>query len=87
MDEQEDLKSLLLKKANGYDVEEVVEEYSDVDGELVLVKKKITHKHIPPDTALLKLLVESKDEENEDLSNYTEEELKQMLKDLVKDEN
>lgn len=87
MDEQEDLKSLLLKKANGYDVEEVVEEYSDVDGELVLVKKKITHKYIPPDTALLKLLVESKDEENEDLSNYTEEELKQMLKDLVKDEN
>ena len=89
MQETEDLKSMILKKANGYDVEEVVEEYSEVNGELVLTKKKVTHKHIPPDSSLLKLLLESKDNKQEtydDLSEYTEEELKALLKKIISEE-
>lgn len=87
MQETDDLKSMLIKKANGYDVEEVVEEYSDVNGELVLTKKKVTHKHIPPDSALLKLLLEHNEEESEDdLSGYTEEELKALLKKIISEE-
>lgn len=86
--QEEDIRDILLKKAKGYEVEEVVEEYSDVDGELVLVKKKVTHKHIPPDAVLLKLLLEnSQQEDEEDLSKYSESELRQMLKNLVEEES
>ena len=86
MDEEEDLKNILMLKAKGYDVEEVVEEYSDKDGELVLTKKKITHKHIPSDSTFLKLLMEEKSQESdEDLSKCTEEELREMLKNIIKE--
>ena len=85
MQEDEDLKCLLLKSANGYDVEEIIEEYTDVNGELVLTKKKVTHKHIPPDSNLLKLLLEinNQKETDDDLSECTEEELKMLLKKII----
>ena len=83
----EDFKSILLKKVNGYDVEEVVEEYVDVDGKMVLTKKKVTHKHIPPDATMLKLLLDNKNEtEYDDLSKYTEDELKAILKKIISEE-
>ena len=87
MDDEQNLKDVLLLKAKGYDVEEVVEEYSDKDGELVLTKKKITHKHIPADSTFLKLLMEEQaiNKDEEDLSKCTEEELREMLKNIVKE--
>jgi hypothetical protein len=78
-----DIRQKLIEKAEGYSVKEIVEEYGDVNGELVLLKKKITHRFIPPDVSLIKLLLEDETNENDDLSKYTEEELKKMLKLLV----
>lgn len=52
------LKSV-LKKAKGYVVKEYVEEYNVVDGDVVLTKKKVSTKDIPPDMAAIKLLLES----------------------------
>lgn len=51
-------KSLLLKKAKGYSEDEVIEEYGLVDGELVLQKRKVATKQIPPDLSAIKILIE-----------------------------
>lgn len=68
------LKSALYKKALGYDVKEVVEEYAcDSEGEVKLSKKKVTVKNVPPDISALKILI---DGEEKDLSEYTDEQLK-----------
>ena len=84
MKSDEDLNSLLMLKAKGYDVEEVVEEYSEKDGELVLTKKKVTHKYIPPDSTLLKMLIENQGQnQDEELEKCTEEELREMLKNIM----
>ncbi len=72
-DLQQDLKDALIKKALGYDVKEVVEEYSsDGDGEVKLSKKKVTTKNVPPDMTALKILL---DENQKDFNQMTDEEL------------
>ena len=68
-----DLENALIKKALGYDATEVVEEYSsDSEGEIRLLKKKITKKNVPPDMTALKFLL---DETEKDLTQMTDEEL------------
>ena len=84
MQDEKELKDLLLQKAKGYDVEEVTEEYSEKDGELVLTKKKVTKKFVPPDATYIKMLLEQEDENAEDeLEKCTEEELREMLKNII----
>lgn len=82
----EDIKTALIKKALGYDAKEVTEEYvSDENGEIVLTKKKVTIKSVPPDVTALKILLDS---ETVPLENMTEEELekeKERLLKLLKD--
>lgn len=58
----EELKKAMLKKAKGYDTKETVEEYQDDGGSLILTKKKVTKKHVPPDTQAVKVLLELDDE-------------------------
>lgn len=60
-DIQKKIKKALAKKAVGYDAKEIVEEYQDDEGTLRLTKKKITKKHIPPDTQAAKIVLESMD--------------------------
>ena len=73
VDLKQDLKDALIKKALGYDVKEVVEEYSsDDDGQVKLNKKKVTTKFVPPDMTALKILL---DENQKDVSQMTDEEL------------
>ena len=68
-----DLENALIKKALGYDATEVVEEYSsDSEGEIRLLKKKITTKNVPPDMSALKFLL---DENQKDLTQMTDDEL------------
>ena len=43
----------LYKRATGYTKDEVVEEYSVTDGEMELVKRKVTKKYYPPDNSAL----------------------------------
>lgn len=61
------------RKAIGYMTTENVEEYSLVDGELCIVKRKVTQKEVPPDIAAVKFLI---DEDADEYSEMSEEELK-----------
>lgn len=79
---ESDLKSALYRKAVGYDSTETVEEYSESDGELVLVKRKVTVKNVPPDVSALKMLLDMN--ETEDLSALSDEELEKERKKLLK---
>ncbi len=81
--EKEAVKKALYKKAVGYDSEETVEEYSDSDGDLVLVKRKVTTKPVPPDIAAIKLVL-GLDGGEEDLSAFSDEELEKRKKKLIK---
>ena len=47
----------LVKKAIGYDTVETVEEFSEADGEIKLLKRKVTTKSVPPDVSAVKLLL------------------------------
>lgn len=65
-----DLEQALIKKALGYDTQEVVEEYvGDEDGEVKLTKKKVTIKNVAPDMTALKLLLEESQKQVADMSD------------------
>ena len=73
---EEKVKSALIKCATGLSTSEVVEEFSIEDGELKLVKKKVTKREIPPDIKAVKLLLEEHGE-------ATDEELEQERQRLL----
>ncbi len=75
----EELKDALLKRALGYDSDEIVEEYGFSDGEAVLVKRKVTKKQVPPDIQAAKILLE----DTPMLSSLSDEELKEEKKRLL----
>lgn len=65
MDER-DIKKLydgVLKKAAGYEAVETQEEFALVDGQMQLIKRKVTVRDVPPDIAAFKLLVDDRDAE------------------------
>ncbi|HHW89397.1 MAG TPA: hypothetical protein GX745_00630 [Clostridiales bacterium] len=70
---------LLKKKAQGYKVDEVVEEYvnDDQDG-LKLIKRKVTQKYIPPDLSAAKLLLDLEP----NISDMTDQEIMEEIKRL-----
>ena len=79
----ENLKTALLKKALGYSVTETVEEYvGNDDGDVKLLKKKVTKKKVPPDVAALKMLL---DENKVSVTEYTDEQLEQERQRLLKE--
>ena len=59
--EDDRVREAVLKVALGFRVEEVTEEYDAREGELRLVKRRETHKDIPPDLKAAKLLLEGTD--------------------------
>ena len=63
----------LMLRAKGYDAEEVTEEYVESEGEVKLVKRKITKKNVPPDITAIKMLIGNV--EKSDLTEMTDEEL------------
>ncbi len=88
MDEEE-IKKALLKKAIGYDTDEIVEEYAtDENGNPVLVKRKITKKYNSPDISALKFLLEHDQLSDDEISKMSDEELlkeKDRLLQLLKE--
>lgn len=83
----------LKRRAVGYDTEETVEEFSDSDGTLSLVKRKVTKKSVPPDISAAKMLLDM-DEDVVDLAALSDEDLEkerlrilEILKESVKNEN
>lgn len=93
MSDEEKLKKALMRKALGYKVSEIVEEFSfDEDGAQKLSKRKITKKHIASDTSALKILIEKFFPNLEiNLSEMTdqqlEEEREKILQLLKEEEN
>lgn len=78
------VKDALKKCAVGFDTSEVVEEFSVVDGELKLIKKKVTRRDIPPDIKAVKMLLDG-----QPAAEYTDEELmaeRQKLMELLKED-
>lgn len=58
MNDEDKIRKALLKKALGYNTDEVIEEYALNEGQEVLIKKKITKKHYSPDVSAVKILLE-----------------------------
>ena len=82
---EEEVLGALKKCAVGFGTSEVVEEFSVEDGELKLIKKKVTKRDIPPDIKAVKLLL---DENGLDgLSDGELEEQKQKLLEILKENN
>ena len=84
---EEKIKNALTKKAVGYSAKEVVEEYQDDDGVMRLTKRKVTKKHVPPDTVAAKMVMEGFNL-NDKLENMTDEQLeieKQRLLNALKE--
>lgn len=59
MEGRESVKAALEKCAVGLSASEVIEEFAVENGELKLIKKKVTRRDIPPDIKAVKLLLES----------------------------
>ena len=79
------IEAALLKKALGYDCDEVVEEYIiDEDGNAKLSKKKVTKKYVSPDIPAAKVLLESFENKANKYENMTEEELQKEKIRLIK---
>ena len=64
------LEKALKKCAVGFDTSETVEEFAVQDGELKLVKRKVTRRDIPPDIKAVKMLLDDNREED-----FSDEEL------------
>lgn len=78
--EEKEFKSALIKRALGYDADEVVEEYSyDEDGKGKLSKKKVTKKHYAPDISAMKIVLER-------YLSYSKEEIELMSDEELKAE-
>lgn len=75
---EEEVFGALKKCAVGLKTREVVEEFSMEDGELRLVKKKVTQRDIPPDIKAVKLLLDGND-----ACGLSDEELEEERKKLL----
>ena len=81
---KEKIQESLVKKAIGYQYNEIIEEYSvDENGEK-LTKKKVTTKDVPPDLSAVKLLLDSMNVNHNDFENMTDDELKQEIQNAIK---
>ncbi len=83
---EEKLEDALLKVALGYQLAEVTEEYSEVNGELKLTKRKKTKKDIPPDLKAVQMLLSVEGEEYSALSDEELEKERSRLLTLLKKE-
>ncbi len=73
------LEKALKKCAVGFDTSETVEEFAVQDGELKLVKRKVTRRDIPPDIKAVKMLLDDNREED-----FSDEELSAEREKLIK---
>lgn len=80
MQARESVKNALVKCAVGLSASEVVEEFvADGDGELKLVKRKVTKREVPPDVKAVKMLLDG-----DNLSGLSDGELAAERERLIK---
>ena len=75
----EGINKALLKCAVGFDTSEIVEEYTVDEGELKLVKRKVTKRDVPPDIKAVKMLLDGE----ADASQMSDEELEERREKLI----
>ena len=63
----------------GFDTSEIVEEYTVNEGELKLVKRKVTKRDVPPDIKAVKMLLDGE----ADASQMSDEELEERREKLI----
>ena len=63
----------------GFDTSEIVEEYTVDEGELKLVKRKVTKRDVPPDIKAVKMLLDGE----ADASQMSDEELEERREKLI----
>ena len=83
--EDSSVKQALKRCAVGFETGEVVEEFTVENGELKLVKKKVTRRDIPPDIKAVKMLLDG-----ENVSGLSDEELekeRERLMSILKEDN
>ena len=82
MQRDDDLQQALKKCAVGFDTSETVEEFAVQDGELKLIKRKVTRRDIPPDIKAVKMLLDGRrdDELSDEELAAEREKLIKMLK-------
>lgn len=68
-----------MKCAVGFDTSEIVEEYTVDEGELKLVKRKVTKRDVPPDIKAVKMLLDGE----ADASQMSDEELEERREKLI----
>jgi len=71
----------LQKKAEGFSYEEVIEEYAEAEGEMRLVRRKVSTKYSPPDVTAIKALREKQT----DLASMSNEDLSALRKRLERE--
>ena len=81
---EDDIFGALKKCAIGLETNEIVEEFDAKDGELRLVKRKVTKRDIPPDIKAVKMLMEEGGIEGLSVEELEEE--RQNLLNLLKKE-
>ena len=77
------IEQALLKKAIGFDAQETVEEFSESEGEMKLLKRNVTLKSVPPDVSAVKLLLDIRGDEV-DLLSLSDEDLEKEKVRLMK---
>ena len=82
---EEEVLGALKKCAVGFGASETVEEFAVEDGELKLIKKKVTRRDIPPDIKAVKLLIDGSGAEGLSIEELEEE--KQKLISLLNKED
>ncbi len=75
----EGVKKALVKCAVGFDTSEIVEEYTVDEGELKLVKRKVTRRDVPPDIKAVKMLLDGEG----NVGGMSDEELEDRRKKLI----
>lgn len=76
---EDEVLGALKKCAVGFGASETVEEFAVEDGELRLIKKKVTRRDIPPDIKAVKLLMDESD-----LNGLSDEALEEEKEKLLK---
>lgn len=79
MEKEESVKDALKKCAVGLSASETVEEFAVENGELKLIKKKVTRRDIPPDIKAVKMLLDG-----DGIEAMTDEELAAEREKLIK---
>ena len=84
---EDPVRKALVRRALGYETDEVVEEYGFNEGEAVLLKRKVTKKSVPPDIQAAKMLLVAEEPLEQLSDEKLEEERQRLLRELMEEEN